>query len=126
MNVICITGGLTKDAEVSTTTSGTSMLKFSVANKIGYGEHEKVNYFNCVIWGKRAEGRLAEFLTKGTQVAVTGELDMRVYQKKDGDCGASLEVNVNNVDLIGSKGKQEEKPAAKPVPDDFDDSDLPF
>ncbi len=124
MNSFSFTGHLTRDAEFRSTQSGLSVLKFSVANNTGYGDRQKTNYVNCTLFGKRAEGRLRDFLNKGQEVAVSGELNLNQYTKKDGSNGSSLECSVNSVDLVGSK----KAPAtAEPVfSADQDDDDFPF
>ena len=103
MNNFSFTGRLTRDGEFRVTPSGLSILKFSVANNTGFGDKQKTNFVNCSLFGKRAEGRLKDFLKKGQEVAVSGELNLNEFTKKDGTKSASLECNVNSVDLIGQK-----------------------
>jgi single-strand DNA-binding protein len=122
MNSFSFTGRLTRDSEFRSTPSGLSVLKFSVANNTGFGDRQKTNYINCVLFGKRAEGRLKEFLKKGQEVAVSGELNLEQYTKKDGTSGASLECNVNSVDLIG--GKQDSSGKSESGDDDWFSKDL--
>ena len=109
MNNFSFTGRLTQDSELKTTASGLSILSFSVANNTGYGDKQKTNYVNCALFGKRAEGRLKDYLKKGQEVAVTGELNLNKFTKADGQQSASLECNVNNVDLIGGRNAQSAK-----------------
>ncbi|MBT4196259.1 MAG: single-stranded DNA-binding protein [Gammaproteobacteria bacterium] len=106
MNNFSFTGRLTQDAEMQATSSGLSILKFSVANNTGFGDKQKTNYINCALFGKRAEGQLRNYLKKGQEVAVSGEVNLNQYTKKDGQQGASLECNVNGVDLIGGRNNQ--------------------
>ena len=103
MNKFIFSGNLGRDAEVSATQTGTTLCKFSVAVKSGWGERQQTMWINCVIFGKRAEGGLPQYLTKGRKVFVTGELSHREYQKKDGTFGSSLEVNVEDVELAGGQ-----------------------
>ena len=109
MNNFSFTGRLTQDSELKTTASGLSILSFSVANNTGYGDKQKTNFINCALFGKRAEGRLKDYLKKGQEVAVTGELNLNKFTKADGQQSASLECNVSNVDLIGSRNAQGSK-----------------
>ena len=106
MNNFSFTGRLAQDAEVQSTATGLSILKFSVANNTGYGEKQKTNFINCALFGKRAEGQLKNYLKKGQEVAVSGELNLNKYTKNDGQQGASLECNVNSVDMIGGRNAQ--------------------
>jgi len=112
MNSFCFTGRLTRDAEFRSTPSGLSILNFTVANNTGYGDKQKTNYVNCTIFGKRAEGRLKDLLKKGQEVAVSGELNMEQFTKRDGSKGASLECNVSSVDLVGSRVEKASEKAA--------------
>ena len=107
MNLFSFTGNLGQDAEVKTVGSGTTLCEMSVAVKSGYGDKEKTNWVRCVMFGKKAEGALPGYLTKGTQVAVSGELSLEQWEK-DGKGGAALAVNVQNIDLIGGKSQQDQ------------------
>ncbi len=130
MNKLIISGRLTRDAEVRFIPSGTPVMSFSVANNTGFGEKQKTHYFDCSMFGKRAEGKLKDYMLKGQQVVVEGEISLNQYQKKDGTGGASLNVFVNNVELMGSNQKSGSnqqsgsQPSADPTPSE--DDDLPF
>lgn len=102
MNVWHITGNLGKDCEVKYTPQGTPVAEFSVAVKSGYGEREKTNWVRCAMFGKKAEGNLPQYLLKGTQVAISGELEMQEWDGANGK-GAALALKVDNIDLIGGK-----------------------
>ena len=124
MNKLIISGRLTRDAEARFIPSGTAVMSFTVANITGFGEKQKTHFFDCSIFGKRAEGKLKDYMLKGQQVVVEGEISLNQYQKKDGTGGASLNVFVNNVELMGSsqpKGNETQK-ATDPAEGD----DLPF
>jgi single-strand DNA-binding protein len=105
-------------------------MSFSVANNTGFGEKQKTHFFDCSMFGKRAEGKLKDYMLKGQQVVVEGEISLNQYQKKDGTGGASLNVFVNNVELMGSNQKSGSnqqsgsQPSADPTPSE--DDDLPF
>jgi single-strand DNA-binding protein len=135
MNKLIISGRLTRDAEQRFLPSGKAVLQFSVANNTGIAENQQTHYFDCSLFGKRAEGKLKDYMLKGQQVLVEGEISLNTFQKNDGSTGASLRVFVQNVELIGGKseGGQEQSPQqrpAKPVPqtDNFDEyeDDIPF
>jgi single-strand DNA-binding protein len=127
MNKLIISGRLTRDAEVRFIPSGTPVMSFSVANNTGFGDKQKTHFFDCSMFGKRAEGKLKDYMLKGQQVVVEGEVSLNQYQKKDGTGGASLNVFVNNVELMGSSQQSGSQPSA-PMPDKSppDDDDLPF
>lgn len=132
MNVFMCAGRLGGDAELRTTQGGTPILSFSVANKVGYGERESTLWVRCAIFGKRAEGRLIEFLKKGTVVSVTGELNVRAWTDKTGASQASADLVVREVELLSSKSSggesrepaRHEEPAREEEPA-FDD-EIPF
>jgi single-strand DNA-binding protein len=136
MNKLLITGRLTRDAEQRFLPSGKAVLQFSVANNTGIAENQQTHYFDCSLFGKRAEGKLKDYMPKGTAVLVEGEISLNTFQKNDGSTGASLRVFVQNVELIGGKSEgqqQQQRPQqrpAKPVQqtDNFDgfDDDIPF
>ncbi len=113
-NSITFIGRLTRDSEKKDVGSG--LLSFSVANDVGFGDKKVTNFFNCNIWGKRAE-TLSAHLTKGKQIVVYGELQLRKYEK-DGVERISPDVNVSNIDFAGSNGGNNS--------DDSDDDSVPF
>src|SRR5690625_2641356 len=133
MNVFTFTGRLGRDAEVRYTSGGTTVCSFAVANDVGFGDRKRTQWIDCALFGKRAEGELPQYLVKGAQVAVTGEVTLHTFEKRDGTQGASLQVRVNDVDLIGGRGDSGaqnaiQAPQRQPEPvggGDFDD-DLPF
>jgi single-strand DNA-binding protein len=135
MNVYTFTGNLARDAKINSTEKGDSVGSFSVGVKSGYGDKAVTNWINCSLWGKRADS-LAPYLMKGQGVAISGELSLRKYKSKDGSDGASMEVRVQDVTLIGSKedrAPMTPQMASKSIPkadggfDAFDDdSALPF
>lgn len=126
MNVFSFTGNLGGDAEVKQV-SGTTLCKFSVAVKSGFGDKATTMWIGCDIWGKQAEGKLPEYLKKGQQVAVSGELSSREHEGK-----TYLGVRVSSIDLVGSKAEggssaPAPKPAARSAPPAADlDDDIPF
>ena len=102
MNVYTFKGNLARDAKINSTEKGDSVGSFSVGVKSGYGDKAVTNWINCSLWGKRADS-LAPYLMKGQGVAISGELSLRKYKSKDGTEGASMEVRVADVTLIGNK-----------------------
>ncbi|MEE9339316.1 MAG: single-stranded DNA-binding protein [Methylococcaceae bacterium] len=131
-NVFSFTGTVGRDAEVRVTPSGQSVLNFTVANNIGFGDRQQTLWIRVALWGKRAEGSLQNYLKKGQQVFVSGELTQREYQANDGTTKTSLELNANIVDLVGKRNEQSQQPQqqsnqqpSQPSSlDDFDD--VPF
>ena len=102
-NVFSFTGTVGRDAEVRHLPSGQAVLNVTVANNIGFGEKQQTLWIRCAVWGKRAEGQLHNYLKKGQQVFVSGELTQSEYRANDGTTKTSLELNANILDLVGKK-----------------------
>lgn len=102
-NVFSCTGTVGRDAEVRYLPSGQAVLNVSVANNVGFGERQQTIWLRVVVWGKRAEGQLKDFLKKGQQVFVSGELTMSEYKANDGTMKTSLELNATILDLVGKR-----------------------
>jgi len=109
-NVFSFTGAIGRDAEVRSTPNGQPVLSFTVANNIGFGDRQKTLWVRVTLWGKRAEGSLQNYLKKGQQVFVSGELSQNEYQAQDGTNRTSLELNANIIDLVGPKRTEQNAP----------------
>ena len=109
INVVAITGNLTKDPELRSTPSGTSVCKLRVAvnsrRKDGQsGEWvDKPNYFDVTVWGAQGEN-CANYLSKGRPVAVQGRLDWREWESQDGGKRQAVEIIADSVQFLGSRG----------------------
>jgi single-strand DNA-binding protein len=109
VNVVVITGNLTRDPELRHTGGGTAVCELRVAvnsrRKSGQtGEWEdKPNYFDVVVWGAQGEN-CANYLSKGRPVAVEGRLDWSEWEAKDGS-GKRQKVQIiaNTVQFLGSR-----------------------
>jgi single-strand DNA-binding protein len=109
VNVVVITGNLTRDPELRHLGSGTAVCKLRVAvnsrRKDGQtGEWvDKPNYFDVTVWGAQGEN-CANYLTKGRPVAIEGRLDWREWEAKDGGGKRqSVEIIANSVQFLGSR-----------------------
>ena len=122
MNSITFDGRVAADAELRYTQSGEPVLTCRVASDIGFGERKTTNWFACQVWGKRGES-LAQFLTKGQQVTVYGQLTLREWTDRDGAKRLSPDVRVSDLSLQG--GKQEGATTGK-RPGKIDDDERPF
>ena len=127
MNVITVAGTLGKDAELKKMPNGDAICNFSVADS--QGRDKPTIWWNCGLYGKRAES-LAQYLTKGQAVTVTGSVSEREWTSKDGEKRKSMDVRVSDVALQGGRRdaepQQERRQAPAPAPVDMDDSDIPF
>lgn len=128
MNCYVFSGNLGKDCEQRVTQGGTEICQFSVAVTSGYGDRKKTNWVKCSLFGRRGQS-LAPYLNKGQQVVVSGELSLNEWQKDSGETVTTLEVNVNDVTLVGGKSQgaqQQSAPADTATPAGGMDDNIPF
>ena len=104
-NVFSFTGTVGRDAEVRAIPSGQMVLNVTVANNVGFGDRQQTLWIQVALWGKRAEGQLQNYLKKGQQVFVSGELTQEDYQANDGTTKSSLRLNAHVLDLVGKKSE---------------------
>jgi single-strand DNA-binding protein len=109
INTVVITGNLTRDPELRSLPSGTSVCKLRVAvnsrRKDGQsGEWvDKPNYFDVTVWGAQGEN-CANYLSKGRPVAVQGRLDWREWETQEGQKRQAVEIIAESVQFLGSRG----------------------
>lgn len=101
-NNINLTGRIVRDAEVRQTKSGKAVCNVALAVS-GYRREDETTFFDLTLFDGKTG--VAQFLKKGTRVAVNGRLKPRKFTRKDGTEGFGLEVAVNDLTLLG--GKQE-------------------
>ena len=103
LNHVTLIGRLTRDAELKYTPGGLAISSFSIAvnrrRKNGDQWVDEVSYFDINLYGKPAES-LKQYLTKGKQVAVDGELRQDRWEK-DGQNHSRIYIAANNVQLLG-------------------------
>ena len=114
MNKISAAGRVVADAEVRFTKFGDPIASFRLASDVGFGDNKTTNWFNCQIWGKRAES-LAPHLTKGSQVTVFGTLKLREWEDKEGQKKLSPDISVDELAFQGGKRDSESTPSQKPA-----------
>ena len=106
INTIVILGRLTRDGELKYLPNGTALLTASIANNQGYKKDDKwieqVHYFDLKLWSKRAES-LAQYLVKGTQIVIEGQLKQERWQNDAGQARSKVVINVNNLSFAGGK-----------------------
>lgn len=107
LNNVNLCGRLTRDIDLRYTQSGKAVGSFSLAVNRNFknsdGDYE-ADFINCTIWGKSAEN-LANFVSKGSLINVSGRLNTRNYDNKQGQKVYVTEVIVENFDLLDSKNK---------------------
>ena len=110
INVVVLTGNLTRDPELRSLPSGTPVCELRVAvnsrRKDANGEWvDKPNYFDVVAYGPQGEN-CATYLSKGRPVAVEGRLDWREWEAQDGSKRQAIRIVANSVQFLGSRGDQ--------------------
>ncbi len=131
MNKVFLVGNLTRDPELSTTPNGVSVCRFSIAVNRNYtnsnGERE-VDFINIITWRGIADN-CYKYLNKGNKVAVSGAIQTRSYEDKDGNKKYVTEVVADEVEFLSPKGVEQptpkkDKPKMELEP--VDDDGLPF
>lgn len=132
MNKVILIGNLTKDPELSETSSGVSYCKFSIAVNRPFansdGERE-TDFFNITTWRGQAE-TCAKYLTKGKKVCVVGSLQNREYTDKNGVKRTATDVIASEIEFLSPRqedgGKTVQKAEERPQLEEYNDDDLPF
>lgn len=98
LNVVVLTGRLTADPELKTTSNGIAVCSFSIAVERRYkaGEERKADFINIVTWRSSAEF-VSKYFKKGQMIAVEGSIQTRQYKDKDGNNRTAFEIVANNV-----------------------------
>lgn len=137
INQVVLVGRLTRDPELRTLPSGASLCQLGIASNENYKDgdewKERANFIDVTVWGRQAES-CAEYLSKGRQVCIHGNLRYRSWTNDNGDKRSKLEVNARQVQFLsdGSGGKKhtdddvpyDDEPVAATA--GADDDDIPF
>ena len=132
MNSIIIKGRLTRDPELKTTQSKVPVCTVTVAVNRSYAKEEnQADFFDCVFWRQGAEF-VSKYFKKGQEILVSGEMQSRKYQDRDGNSRTAWELQGARAEFCGSKASEKlsEAPAYKPPADELEelgeDDELPF
>jgi single-strand DNA-binding protein len=120
MKNITIAGNIGRDATQRQTPNGDKVASWPVAVEERSAQDKRTIWFDCALWGKRGES-LAQYLTKGSRVSVSGELSTREHEGK-----TYLTIRVDQLTLMGGGEKKERQEySAQPSGQDYEDS-IPF
>ena len=122
INRVCISGNLTRDPVLRSTSGGMSVLSMGVAvndrwkNQQTQQWEDRPNFVDCAMFGNRAAS-VARFLSKGAKVAIEGKLRWSQWQAKDGSTRSKLTVAVDEIEFLqrkedGQRGMSGETAAA--------------
>lgn len=126
MNRVDFIGRITRDLEVKATPTGKSVLNFTVAIPKFHRE-DGADFANCVAWNKTAEN-MGRFLKKGDLISVSGRLQSKVYEDKDGKKVYATEIVAEEVDFLEPKKNDVQNPVnnANEIFRDVNPDDCPF
>lgn len=105
LNVAAIMGRLTADPELRTTASGISVCSFTLAvdrSFVRQGEERQADFINVVAWRSTAEF-ICKYFTKGQMMAVTGSIQTRNYEDRQGNRRTAVEIVASDVSFTGSR-----------------------
>lgn len=147
LNHVSIMGRLARDPELRTTTSGKSVVSFTIAtdrNRKDANGQNQTDWIRMTAWEKTAEF-ICKYFQKGSMIAIDGRLQSKTYQDKNGTNRTDMEVVVEEVNFVGAKSASNadsnaqpaarQQPTAQPTAqpqtapqfeDVNDDPDLPF
>jgi single-strand DNA-binding protein len=112
INRVVLTGNLTRDPELRTTSGGTSVCSLRIAcntrRKDASGNWvDKPNYFDVTVWGAQGEN-CAQYLSKGRPVAIDGRLEWREWEdKQTGAKRQAVDIVADAVQFLGSRDNAE-------------------
>jgi single-strand DNA-binding protein len=143
MNKVFLIGNLTRDPELTETSSGIAICRFAIAvnrNYSGADGERKTDFFNVTAWRGLGEN-VSRYAKKGNKVAVTGSIELRNYEDNQGVKRTAVDIVAQDVEFLSPKGSsagdggyesdytpssapaERKKPALQAFDDD---SDIPF
>jgi single-strand DNA-binding protein len=134
MNKVYLIGNLTRDPELSETTSGVAFCRFAIAVNRTFVNQEgtrEADFFNITVWRAQAEN-CGKFLKKGSKVAIVGSLQNRTYEDKEGVKRTVTDIVANEVEFLSTGARGDEFEVSQPVKKSpqplevVDGEDLPF
>lgn len=136
MNKVYLIGNLTRDPELSVTSSGVAFCRFSIAvNRtfINADGNREADFFNITVWRTQAEN-CGKFLKKGSKIAIVGSLQNRTYEDKEGVKRTVTDIVASEVEFLSTNNRGEEGMQDVPSPvksgkgplEEVDDDSLPF
>ena len=138
MNKVFLIGNLTRDPELTETSSGIPVCHFAIAVNRNYSSdsERQTDFFNCTAWRGLAE-TIARYAKKGKKVAVNGSIQMRNYEDNQGVKRTAVDIIVQDFELLSPRDSDSfddvadapraSAPKKKPTLQAMDDdSDIPF
>lgn len=125
MNEVVLIGRMTRDPELRRTATGVPVTSFTLAINRTFksSDGQEADFIPCVVWNKVAEN-VERYCSKGALVAVSGRLQSRRYEDKDGKNVSVIEVVCNSVQFLETK--KEDKYATPKMDTTTSNNDFPF
>lgn len=123
LNRVILMGRMVADPELKTTNSGVSVCSFRIAVDRSYvknGEQRQADFFDIVAWRSSAEF-VSRHFTKGSLIAVDGQLQSRQYQTKDGSNRSAVEVVADSISFTGERKEQKQDSGYDVMPEEYGD-----
>ena len=133
VNKVILVGRLGDDPVVRHTNNGDAIANLSVATSESWNDkatgqkQERTEWHKVSMFGKLAE-IAGQYLNKGSQVYIEGQLQTRKWQDKSGQDRYTTEIRANQMRMLGGRDESkaaQSKPAPRAANNDFDD-DIPF
>ena len=106
LNHIAVMGRLTRDPELRTTQSGVNVASFTVAVDRDFGGRDgaerQTDFFDCAAWRQTGEF-VSKYFQKGRMIVVSGRMQSRKYQDREGNNRTAWEIQADNVYFGDSK-----------------------
>lgn len=133
INNVVLMGRITHDLELKSTANGVNVVSFTLAVERSYapqGEKRQADFVDCVAWRNTAEF-ITRYFSKGSMIAVTGAIQTRNYEDKNGNKRKAVEVVVDSASFCGEKNNNTApslsvSPPASDYEEIGNDDDLPF
>ena len=138
MNKVYLIGNLTRDPEMSETSSGVPFCRLGLAVNRPYAGSDgerATDFFNITVWRTHAEN-CGRYLKKGSKVAVVGSLQNRSYEDKDGNKRTVTDIVASEVEFLSVRNQGEgssddtshaaPRAVERPTLQQVDDDELPF
>ena len=124
INCCTFIGRLGRDPETRYTATGKAVVSFSIACSEGKGDNERTEWVNVVAWEKLAD-ICAQYLAKGSLVYISGRMQTRKWQDKDGGARYTTEIIAQTLRMLSSKNDAARGSGFEPPPMPEDDQ-VPF
>ena len=108
VNRVVLVGRLTRDPEIRNLSETTNVLNFSLALNRTFSREEKTDFIECTAWNKTAE-LMAQYLGKGSLIAVDGRLQQDTYTDQQGNNRSQVVVVADTVQFLESRSKTTER-----------------